>query len=646
MAARRKSSTRRNDSVRNVKPAMSRWGDRRAREAGCYSAAMPLARPGPRLSFAAAGLLFLLLAVLATLQYRWIGEVSEAERERMQRALRSSAESVANDFDHEIARVFLAFEPPDDLDRAAQRLCEAAQRWKLEAHFPAIVREVFLARGKTTSVFELSKLDLRSASLSPVPWPGELREARRRLEEIPRFPPWSHRPALRHRGEMRSILAHHGELLLEDVPALIVPPLRRMGPQLGRSPSSEAAASPPTIFTVVVLDRRVLTEHLLPELLHEHFGERGEFDLAVLRRQTQELVYRSRPDLSAAAMKTPDVEVDFFSIVPSRALAEVFGPPPHGLAQARGLERTGHDRFDPRRKPAAWRLVARHRAGSLEAATTQTRRRNLLVSGGVLALLAAAFVTLLVSVRRAQRLARQQLEFAAGITHELRTPLAAIRSAGQNLADGVVSEAEQVKQYGRLVEREESRLTGLIEKSLEYAGIEAGRARDERRAVAIDAILEEAVAACRSLAGEQAASIEMTVAADLPPVAGNPVALRTLFENLLSNAIKYGGRQGRVTLNAGQEKTAIEVRVADIGPGISPEELPHIFEPFYRGRDVSSSAVGGTGLGLSLVRKIAEAHGGSVRVETAPGKGSTFIVKLPLPSPGAAPMPHPIGATS
>ena len=221
----------------------------------------------------------------------------------------------------------------------------------------------------------------------------------------------------------------------------------------------------------------------------------------------------------------------------------------------------------------------------------------------------------------------------AGITHELRTPLAAIRSAGQNLADGVVAEPERVRRYGALVEREGRRLSELIEQTLEHAGIEARREERPFEAVGVARVLDEAIAACRPLAAENGATFERDIPADLPPVSGNPSALRTLFENLVSNAVKYGGRGGKVEIRARSDGRRVEVSVSDSGPGIAPDDLPRIFEPFYRGARVASGSISGSGLGLSLVARIAESHGGSVRVENADGGGARFHVTLPALKP-------------
>src|SRR5204862_2060548 len=122
----------------------------------------------------------------------------------------------------------------------------------------------------------------------------------------------------------------------------------------------------------------------------------------------------------------------------------------------------------------AWIVRARHREGSLDSIVARSRRRNLAISLGVLGLLGASFLLIIASAQRQQRLARQQMEFVAAVSHELRTPLAVIRSAGENLADGVVADSAQMKRYGALVETEGRRLTAMVDRIMEFAGITSG----------------------------------------------------------------------------------------------------------------------------------------------------------------------------
>ena len=143
-----------------------------------------------------------------------------------------------------------------------------------------------------------------------------------------------------------------------------------------------------------------------------------------------------------------------------------------------------------------WQLRLSHRAGSVDAAVGRARNRNLLVSSTVLLLLAVSFGLMVVATRRAQRLAAQQVEFVAGVTHELRTPLAVIRSAGENLADGVVESPEDVRQYGALITGEGRKLGAMVERVMDYAGMQGSASLGPRGPVDLPLLLEEVAQAC------------------------------------------------------------------------------------------------------------------------------------------------------
>jgi signal transduction histidine kinase len=268
------------------------------------------------------------------------------------------------------------------------------------------------------------------------------------------------------------------------------------------------------------------------------------------------------------------------------------------------------------------------------------RTRNFALSSGILALLAIAIGLIVVSARRAQRLARQQLEFVAAVSHELRTPVSVIGAAAGNLADGLVDNAGRVKTYGATIQTEARRLGETVERVLQLAGIAAGSAAAARTALPVPSLVEEAVAATRHESAAAGVTIEVDIADDLwhsptdpsgvQRVVGDPAALRSAIQNLISNAIKYGGdaRWVRVGAKSLTHKRT-RITVEDRGIGIAHEDRKHIFEPFYRGRDAVSRQIQGSGLGLHLVQRIIEAHGGTVSVQSEPGKGSTFIIDLP-----------------
>src|SRR5262249_37323661 len=168
-----------------------------------------------------------------------------------------------------------------------------------------------------------------------------------------------------------------------------------------------------------------------------------------------------------------------------------------------------------------WQVRARYRGGSLESLVARSRRRNLAIGLGVLGLLGASFLLVVAAALRQQRLARQQMEFVAAVTHELRTPLAVICSARENLAGGVVADADKVKRYGSPVETEGRRLGDMVERVLRFAGINSGTQTHARVSLDVAAIVADAVHAMTADARERGVTITVHVPAPLPPTMGD-----------------------------------------------------------------------------------------------------------------------------
>lgn len=244
--------------------------------------------------------------------------------------------------------------------------------------------------------------------------------------------------------------------------------------------------------------------------------------------------------------------------------------------------------------------------GGLANVVERTRLKNLALSGAILLLLTASMGALAWSTRRAQRLAELQMEFVAGVSHELRTPLAVIRSAGENLADGVVTKAGSVARYGAMVRDEGMRLSGMVEQILGYAGVESGRWRPAMERFDLAELAESGGVF----------------------VKGDRVALEQCVRNLVDNANRHGW--GLQSLRVERDGGLARVVVEDSGEGFEPGELDRLFEPFYRGKRSREKQVKGFGLGLALVRRVAEAHGGRVWAENREEGGARVVLELPL----------------
>jgi signal transduction histidine kinase len=193
-----------------------------------------------------------------------------------------------------------------------------------------------------------------------------------------------------------------------------------------------------------------------------------------------------------------------------------------------------------------------------------------------------------------------------------------------------VSGEESTREYYRLIRSEAGRLRRLVENLLDFARIEEGRQQYTFEVIDVAAWLQGVVDEFRAIPAASRRPINVTMAAALPAVRADADALARALMNLLDNAVKYSPDGSAVSIEAAAAGASVEIRVGDEGAGITEGDLPHVFERFYRGRD--TEGVGGTGLGLALVQRIVQAHGGSVSVKSRVGGGSTFTVRLPAVS--------------
>ncbi len=223
-----------------------------------------------------------------------------------------------------------------------------------------------------------------------------------------------------------------------------------------------------------------------------------------------------------------------------------------------------------------------------------------------------------------------QFRFAAGVSHDLRTPLTAIRGAAFNLAEGVVKEPAAIGRYAKLILRNAEELTSMIENVLAFSASLHSEKSDGRESIAVGDLLQHAANAMMQEIDQAGCHVELNVAPDLPAVAGDPIAVELVFRNLIGNALRHGAGGKWIGVSAASCGNGVEVRVCDHGPGISEAERERIFEPFYRGEQTRAQRVQGTGLGLSLVKNTIERYRGTVEVHNSPGGGAQFIVRLPM----------------
>jgi signal transduction histidine kinase len=265
-------------------------------------------------------------------------------------------------------------------------------------------------------------------------------------------------------------------------------------------------------------------------------------------------------------------------------------------------------------------------------ASAQKVRRNLylLISCALVAIAIGGWVVM-AETRRQLTLAQKKTDFVSNVSHELKTPLTSIRMFAELMHSGRAT-AERQPQYLRIIMVEAERLTRLINNVLDFAGLERRQRRFEKRPFDLFEMLTQIWSSHEVHLHEAGFTTNWESAAPPYPVIGDEDALAQVLVNLLANAEKYGGERKEITLRSYPEGAWVCLSVLDRGPGVPPREEAKIFEPFYRAHDSLSSGIPGTGLGLSLARRIVQEHGGEIFYQPRPGGGSNFTVRLPLSS--------------
>jgi signal transduction histidine kinase len=627
--------------------------------------------------------LLLLVGLLATLQYQWLGQVSAAERAQMQTSLRAHADEFVQDFDREVLLAYIALQAEGPALGAGdwKAFADHYEARRASARYPQLVRDIYFLHEPDR---QLMRFDAEARTFHPAEWPAELASLRDRLTAA--------RAA--DTGALH-LLTRMGDPIDSTIPALVVtlPVVQTLETsgvtidmEMKRS-VERAAASLQTFqisggVVIATLDRAYIQNTMLPELAARYFpapvdqtpggllAHADGYRLAVVFAgdDAHPIYARGLAPNASINSKQADADValltlrydladqimtrDNRAVYAFSARGTSMGPAPFTAAappviqgdRAGKLSIVVQSTGSPGAELAltktrlaatqsGWHLVLQHSAGSLDAAVTQARRRSLTMSFGVLALLAISVGLIAINAQRSQRLAAQQMDFVATVSHELRTPLAVIRSAAQNLSAGVIHDAAQAKRYGELIDTEGKRLTDMVEQVLEFAGLDGNRRPLATHPIDAPALVKDVLESCAALLQFEHFQVDVQTGDVVPLVAADEGALRRALHNLVTNAIKYGaeGRWIGVSITSAPARGATEVQIAvsDHGQGIDAEDLPHLFEPFYRGRSATERQIHGSGLGLSLVKRIADAHGGRITVRSVPGEGSTFTLHLP-----------------
>ena len=603
----------------------------------------------------------IVVIVLAALQYRWSNQVSEATSSRLADSLQMSMINWHLDFFRDFSEICIAIrvDPEGGTQAGWNQYALRFAEWKKTTAHPDLVSNMYVLSFNSASDPKTLRLDPVSRRAQSVDLPPNLAELRQELREAPSQSASSGSPTFE--NELQDPRAQALDREFADrfysgsplagwqfeprIPALVRPITRDASAVVDPRSANLSGMD----WIVIALNQKNVQDQILPDLAQRYFrGTEGlDYQVAVVAgRKPQRVIYSSDPDFGEREVIDADGTMNIFGRLQNKLLGspiQIFHTSSENNGPATSVGITWfpllHEQDDQ-----DWRLVLRHRrGGALGAFVADSRRRDLAISFGVLLLLVISIAILIITSTRAQRLAQLQMDFVTAVSHELRTPLTVISSAAENIAHGVVEGRQQLEQYGSVIGAQARKLFEMVEQILLFAAIREGHQRYSLRPLEVTEILEAALSSTAGLIQAAKFRVDRNVEPNLPRILGDLPALSRCLQNLITNALKYGGEQRWIGVQArltehGLSGKEIQISISDHGIGIDPQELPHIFQPFYRSPSVTAAQIHGTGLGLPLAKSIVESMKGQLSVKSAPGRGSTFTVHLPC-------LDHPIGQT-
>lgn len=546
------------------------------------------------------------VSVLAVYQYRWTDEISRTEQARLKSSLATSVRNFDQEFSYDVQHLCENFElgPETESSTTEAQLARQQANWMRTSAHAEFVRALYIWTNGSSGLSRLRVLNPDDTTFHDTSWAPELESLRSFLQGRKELFPAS--------IEDRDAV-YFPWIFFQGATSLVRPIFEDTSP--GRGAASGVHTSG---ILVVALNREYLERRYLPDLVERHFGAAGQrsFVLSVRTMQAPyQTIYLSEARAPIESSKA-DATINLFDLVGDEA------------------RRRGHPPLQASTPGEQWQLVARDPSGSLEEAVASWRRRNLRITLGLLAVLAVSVVLIFSGARRSRALARMQMEFVAGVSHELCTPLAVINTAAENLADGVVEDAQQMQEYGGLIRAHGRRLGRLVDEVLLFTAGRFGLSGYDVEAVEIAPIIDQSLASSEASLHDAGFTLIREIANGLPPVMADSSATITCIENLVSNAAKYSSSSKRIAIRAYEapDKSNPEVLVAveDHGIGISSADIAHIFEPFYRVQSVRDHQIRGVGLGLYLVKRMMKDMGGDVSVRSELGRGTEVVLHFPL----------------
>ena len=559
----------------------------------------------------------LLLAVILTgtlclsayFQYNWLNQLSEAEEVRIRTSVENTAHLLGDELNQEMMSALFTFviPAPESRKELTDKLSERWIEWYATSAHPGLVKHIYWMEYNDSGEEKLYQYNQED----------------KRLERIPEWTPVN--------GMYPEIETFFGEDVVSPMPYTRQRPSSISG--LNEFPlipfGSGLRTSEDRLF--IVFDIAYISTEWMPELVYRFFQnyEQGDYDILITNREAADhVVYASGPDLEMH--EDADVSLNVGPPDPlyvMRLFSRMTARPPQRFRGGEGAQRADRGPRPGIMPLRIWTLNITHKSGALETAVTKMHRRNLGISFLVLLVLGISVGLILLYTRRQQRLADQQVAFVAGVSHDLKTPIAVIHAVGENLRDGLVNEPEEMREYGTFVVDQSRSLLSTLDQVLSFSGITLGGKQYAEESVDLNKVVQRTLS--RIELELEDVELDLNLDASLPDIKGDEEALTSVVQNLVQNAIKYSGEDPQVSLATFVDKGALHLTVKDTGRGIDSDDRPYVFEPFYRSAKVRASQIRGNGLGLSIVKNIVEAHKGTITFQSAPNLGTTFHLTFP-----------------
>ncbi len=539
-----------------------------------------------------------LLAILAWNQFNWLEELNKRETFRIQASMMESVKKLSKGLREELLFLpsLLRFRQEDNTP-FEESFAERWRFWRFYAVEPSIISHLYLSPGDSHRYAEWN-----GETFTPIETPPEAQLSTR-------------------------VGQTEGTLIIS----------------VGYFAERGARRS-----VLCVFDKDAVFSSLIPAIAANTLTDTGDFAYRIVDTASGKTLWTSsngagkletlfaRPDMEMPV--TESIEIPQFQQTPgfsSTALIDI----------SRGSfsfikERS---RIDPASPPdqipgqifSHIKLQISNLDGSLRELSHKSTIQNATVSFGIVILLACAMILLAQTGQKSKRLAESQKEFIATITHELKTPLAVISSAAQNLSDGLVRDKQKAEQYGTMIRKEAARLGISIEHFLLYSNT-GSVSRMKPELIPANDLVQAALRFTEEDRLAHEFRTEVSVPDEPLYIRGDRIALESVFQNLAQNVLRHA-RDGKylgiiaTTLRDSRKNNGARIilKIRDKGPGIPPRELKTIFEPFVRGKRAMDKQIPGNGIGLNLVKRIVSMHGGTITAESKTGIGTVFTVSLP-----------------